>query len=106
MQHGRQCRTFRSILTQVESHNQQQLMARARLANRIAKVVGGKARESAYQVKTNALIALRLHFLNCVCITNDTRLPRFLVVNIIAARFTLHAPAEYFSNGRGEQCTA
>lgn len=71
-------------------------MERARTANRIAKSVRGKNKDIAYRVKTEALITLSKTIPEQIFISNDPRTPEFVLVQIVAARFGLHAPASKF----------
>lgn len=98
-------RPFAEIVGAVAERNAGTLMARARLANRLAKTSEGRARRLAYAVKTGALVALKNRFPERVAIDLDPMLPSFVVVSVPTARFGLHAPVERFVEG-GAACTA
>lgn len=88
--------TFHQVLAETSQSNLTAIMRRARAANQLAKITGGKARVRSYQVKVNALIALTKRFPNEVAIQNDFHLPRMIVVTVPHAHFGLHAPIEQF----------
>ena len=89
---------FQDILGDVATLNARRLMARARLANRLAKSLRGQNRWSAYTLKSRALFELVARFPERVRIVNDTRTPRFVVVKVPRDRFGLHAPAGLFNS--------
>jgi hypothetical protein len=99
-------RPFAEIVGAVADRNAGALMARARLANRLAKTSStGRARRVAYRAKVAALLALRDRFPARVAVEPDPMLPAFVLVRVTAARFTLHAPVERFAEG-GARCAA
>ena len=79
-------RTFDEILTQVATGNVHRLLDRARTANRLAKLLTGKARASAYSVKHDALTALASRFPNRVTISNDPRAAELLMADLQVRR--------------------
>ena len=87
--------TFRSILNSVASQNAQRLMDKARLANRVAKsAMTGSTRIAAYNVKTQALLALNRQFPTHIKVTPDPRYGTyFVLVENTSVRFGLHARA-------------
>jgi hypothetical protein len=91
-------KSFRSLLAQVAPMNAQSIMRRARLANSLAKTTSGRARRAAYNVKTDALVALTKGFPNRVTLQYDLRLPQMIVVRVAETRFALHAPAHRFTS--------
>ncbi|MGH9901768.1 MAG: hypothetical protein ACRD68_08165 [Pyrinomonadaceae bacterium] len=91
-------KSFRSLLAQVAPMNAQSIMRRARLANSLAKTTNGRARRAAYNVKTDALVALTKGFPNRVSLQYDLRLPQMIVVRDAADGFALHAPAHRFTS--------
>jgi hypothetical protein len=91
--------TFRSILNEVAPKNAVRLMGRARLANKIAKSVRGDSCRQAYAVKVQALLELATRFPEQIRIVNDANTPRFVLVEALAVRFGLHAPARVFGRG-------
>ena len=94
--------TFERLLAQTAPDNAGRLMHRARMANRLAKTVrSSRARTLAYQVKTDALVALRTRFPDRVTLRTDVRQPSMVVVAVPAARFGLHAPRENFAMREG-----
>lgn len=98
-------RPFAEIVGAVAERNAGALMARARLANRLAKSSERRARRLAYAVKVGALLALRDRFPERVAVDRDPMLPAFVVVKVAASRFGLHAPVERFAEG-GARCAA
>lgn len=93
--------TFKRLLAQTAPDNAGRLMHRARTANHLAKTVRGRARTLAYQVKTDALVALRSWFSNRVTLQTDAAQPRMVVVAVPTAGFGLHAPRENFATREG-----
>lgn len=91
--------TFGGILSNVRAENSRRLMARAAIANRLAKSIGGRARARAYSVKHSALLRLSQRFPNEVTIHSDPYTPGFVVVIVQSCRFGLHAPAGHFEQG-------
>ena len=98
-------RPFAEIVGAVAEPNASALMARARLANRLAKISERHARRLAYAVKLGALLALRDRFPERVAVEPDPMLPAFVLVRVMTAQFTLHAPVERFVEG-GARCAA
>lgn len=97
-------RPFTGIVDGVAERNAATLMARARLANRIAKTSEGRGRRLAYGVKTGALQALHARFPDRVELAVDPVIPKFVLVRVPELRFGLHAPADRFE--RGVACAA
>jgi hypothetical protein len=97
---------FVEIVGAVAERNASTLMARARLANRIAKACStGPSRRLAYGVKVDALLALRDRFPQYVAVDRDPMLPKFVLVRVTRTGFTLHAPVDRFAEG-GAACAA
>lgn len=95
----RRDRTFGMILDRVTPENSARLMERARLANRLAKSLGGRSRIKAYRIKHRALVALTIRFPERVNISRDRRLPEFAVVTSLVDRCGLHAPSAVLRDG-------
>lgn len=91
-------RTFKTVLRHSSVANSVRLMERARLANRIAKMVKGRSRTKAYQVKHRALIALAARLPRSVEIKPDPSLPEFVIVNALDGH-GLHLPRITLSGG-------
>ena len=92
---------FQNLLRNVESQNAVRLMQRAQVANRMAKSLKGLARSHAYSIKSDALLALRRSFPNKVKVRLDWSCAgAFVLVEVPAVRFGLHAPAFLFSEVR------
>ncbi len=89
-------KVFRDILTKAAPGNAQLMMTRARTANKLAKMLKGKAREGAYNVKHKALVALTQSFPGQIDMCVDTKSPEFVIVRFASASFALHAPAYHF----------
>ena len=84
--------TFDKILERTEQKNSERLMAKARLANRIAKGSRGVNRRTAYSVKSTALCSL-VKKLSChVRVFKDIKLTDFVVVELKKERSGLHLP--------------
>jgi hypothetical protein len=88
--------TFKAIVDMVEATNGEELMKRAQLANRLAKLVEGPSKQRAYAVKRRALRALAQRFPHRVYINRDPVRPHLLLVNSLARPWGLHAPVELF----------
>ena len=97
--------TFNEMLAQVARQDAESLMTRARLANRLAKSLQGRARTRAYSVKHAALAALTESFPGSTRVTIDPVLPDFVLVRFDAEptskaasrpTLSLHAPAGEF----------
>lgn len=99
---GARRQTFGRILEQVADENAGRLMAKARLANRVAKSLAGTGRRRAYRVKAGALITLSEKFPERVEVRPDAAQPGFVVVTVRQAWFGLHAPDEYFPRAARE----
>ena len=97
-EHG--ARTFRAILDHVEAENSERIMERARLANRLAKMVEGRPRYKAYGVKHRALKALAISMPHRVNISRDRVRPHLFVVNCVKIAWGLHTPYEVFEGHR------
>lgn len=90
--------TFGIILAGVGPTNSLRLMARATIANRLAKTLRGRARTRAYGVKHSALLSLSTRFAEDVTVRNDPQVPGFVIVSVRNACFGLHAPGPVFSD--------
>ena len=84
--------TFSEILKQTGRINSKTLMAKARLANKIAKRTRGKNRRIAYKVKAEALKFLVEKMPNRVSIRQDIQLTEFVVVELENSQSGLHTP--------------
>lgn len=82
--------TFNQILAKTEKSNSEQLMKRARRANRLAKKLSGHKKQLAYQVKRKALTSLVEKLPARVSIRKDICLTDFVVVELIGAESGLH----------------
>ncbi len=89
--------TFGIILADVAATNSGRLMARATIANRLAKTLKGRARTRAYGVKHSALLRLSTRFAKDVTVRSDPQVPGFVIVTVQNACFGLHAPGRVFS---------
>ena len=98
---GQNAVTFKGLLEQIAPANAGRLMQRARTANRLAKTVNGRARATAYRVKTDALVTLTKRFPDQVELRRDLRHPQMVIVRVAAAQFGLHAPAQNFATREG-----
>lgn len=84
--------TFSEILKQTGRTNSRTLMAKARLANRLAKQTRGKNRRNAYEVKAKALKFLVEKMPNRVSVRKDIKLTEFVVVELLKEQTGLHTP--------------
>ncbi len=91
--------TFQQILNKAEDRNLQSLIAKARTANRLAKTASsGKTKQTAYQVKANALRGLKRNFPQQVSVENDWKHGSGIVLIEVASKgFGLHAPTNALS---------
>jgi hypothetical protein len=96
-QQHKNARSFRQIVAAVEDQNADRLIARARTANRLAKMSGGTPRRTAYAIKARALTCLAERFPDRVCVVLDYDAPGFVLVTFTRNRSGLHAPASLFS---------
>jgi protein-arginine kinase len=87
-------RTFSNTLKNLAQENSEKLMAKARLANNLAKRFRGKNRRNAYSVKANALCGLIKYLPNKISIREDIKLTEFVVVELKNAQSGLHLPIE------------
>jgi hypothetical protein len=87
-------RTFSDTLKNLAQENSEKLMAKARLANRLAKRFKGKNRRNAYSIKANALCSLVKFLPNKISIRKDIKLTEFVVVELKNANSGLHLPIE------------
>ena len=85
-------RTFSKILEQIEQKNSERLMAKARLANRLAKKFHDARRRTAYQIKAKALCSLVKNLSNRVRVSKDIGLTDFVVVGLKSEHSGLHLP--------------
>ena len=86
--------TFNQILNGLEKSNSEKLMARARLANRIAKKTYGHKKQLAYGVKHKALCSLVHHLPAQVEIRKDIALTDFVIVELKNTQSGLHLLAD------------
>lgn len=86
--------TFNQILKGLEKSNSEKLMARARLANRIAKRSHGHRKQIAYSVKHKALCTLVEHLPEQIEIRKDIVLTDFVVVELKNTQSGLHLLAD------------
>lgn len=84
--------TFNEILIQTGWKNSGKLMAKARLANRLAKTSRGRNRRIAYGVKAKALKFLVEKMPNKVSIRQDIKLTEFVVIELRNTQSGLHTP--------------
>ena len=84
--------TFSEILNRTGRNNSKQLMAKARLANRLARQARGKNRRNAYNVKAKALKFLVEKMPNLVSVRKDIKLTEFVVVELLKEQTGLHTP--------------
>lgn len=84
--------TFNEILKQTGQTNSRKLMAKARLANRLAKMSRGRNRQNAYSVKAKALKFLVEKMPNNVSVRQDIKLTEFVIVELKNAQSGLHTP--------------
>jgi 5'-deoxynucleotidase YfbR-like HD superfamily hydrolase len=84
--------TFNEILKNTAKENAEKLMAKARLANNLAKRFKGKNRQNAYLVKADALCGLVKSLPNKVNVCKDIRLTEFVVIELKTAQSGLHLP--------------
>lgn len=89
-------KNFKDLLQQVTQNNVEKLIDRARTANRMAKLLKGKARISAYAVKHNALVSLAYRFPEQVSIERDLVQTELLIINFKKSRSGLHIPKNEF----------
>lgn len=83
--------TFDKILEQAEQKNSERLMAKARLANRIAKNSRGVKRRTAYYIKSIALCSLVKKLSRRVRVFKDVKLTDY-VVELKKQHSGLHLP--------------
>lgn len=85
---------FSEILRKTADKNSQKLMAKARMANRLAKVLKGENRRRAYSIKSRTLCGLICNLPNTVNISRDFRLKDFVVVELKTQHSGLHLPVD------------
>lgn len=90
--------TFSNILRQTEQKNSEQLMAKARLANRLAKKSRGSNRKMAYQIKSKALCSLVKKLSNQIRVFKDIKLTDFVIVELKSEQSGLHLPSANLIN--------
>jgi len=73
-------------------------MAKARLANKLAKKSRGASRQTAYHVKSKALCSLIKKLPDYVRVSQDIRLTEFVVVELKTERSGLHLPSANLTN--------
>lgn len=86
--------TFNEILNKTANQNSEKLMAKARTANSLAKLLNEKNRRKAYKIKSQTLCGLIRNLPNKVNICKDLRLENFVVVELKTAQSGLHLPIE------------
>lgn len=86
--------TFNEILNKTANQNSEKLMAKARTANSLAKLLNGKNRRKAYSIKSQMLCGLIRSLPSKVNICKDLRLEKFVVVELKTAQSGLHLPIE------------
>jgi len=84
--------TFNQMLSGLERRHSEQLMRRARRANRIAKTVHGRSRRNAYSVKAKALSFLVDRMPARTEVRKDIVLTDFVVVELKGTCRGLHCP--------------
>lgn len=87
-------RTFSETLRTLAQENSEKLMAKARTANRLAKLLKGKNRKIAYTIKADSLCGLVKSFPNKIKICKDLQLTDFVVVGLKNTKSGLHLPIE------------
>lgn len=83
---------FSEILKQAIAVHSETLMAKARLANRLAKRTRGRNKQTAYVVKSNALSFLVKNMPETVRVAEDIKLTDFVVVELRREHSGLHLP--------------
>lgn len=83
---------FSEILKQTAAAHSETLMAKARLANRLAKRARGRNRQTAYGVKSSALSFLIKNMPETVRVAADVKLADFVVVELRREQSGLHLP--------------
>ncbi len=89
--------SFSEILKQTGAEHSERLMAKARLANQLAKRAHGANRRTAYQVKSNALSSLIKKLPETVRVAKDIKLTDFVVVELHREQSGLHLPVSFLS---------
>jgi hypothetical protein len=84
--------TFSKILELAERKNSERLMAKARLANKLAKKSYGTNWQVAYHVKSKALCSLVKNLSGHVRVSKDIKLTDFVVVELKSEQSGLHLP--------------
>ncbi len=84
--------TFNQILAGVEKDNSEKLMSKARLANHLVKKSRGAQRQTAYDVKSNALGSLVHKMPARIDVRKDIILTDFVVVELKNTNVGLHFP--------------
>lgn len=87
-------RTFGETLKNLAQENSEKLMAKARTANRLAKLLKGKNRKIAYTIKAESLRSLVKSFPNKTKICKDLQLTNFVIVGLKNTKSGLHLPIE------------
>lgn len=90
-------KTFNELLANLELQNAQSLIARARVANRLAKTASGSSRAAAYKIKSQAARALINKIPTRIKLRKDKRpaMKNFVVVEFRGAKLSLHVPQEF-----------
>ena len=89
---------FSEILKQTVREHSETLMAKARLANSLAKRSRGKNRRTAYGVKANALSFLVKNMPETVRVAKDIKLTEFVIVELRREQYGLHLPISILHN--------
>ncbi|MDQ3748724.1 MAG: hypothetical protein M3367_06905 [Acidobacteriota bacterium] len=88
--------TFSEILKQTGAEHSKTLMAKARLANNLAKRArDGASRQSAYSAKAKALSSLVKNLPETVRVAKDIKLTDFVVVELHREQSGLHLPVSF-----------
>ena len=88
--------SFSKIVAAAEKNNSETLMKKATLANRLAKRSRGSQRQTAYNVKANALASLVRKMPSRVDVRKDIILTDFVVVELKNTNVGLHFPIARF----------
>jgi len=95
-------RSFKELLGSAASSNSKELMKKARIANRLAKVAHGRDKRTAYAVKRNALQTLIEKMPDRIDVSKDFNLDDFLIVRLQNEGLGLHFPSEHLPKRQSE----
>jgi hypothetical protein len=87
--------SFRQVLRKIADENSEKLMSKARTANRLAKLLNGKNRRLAYNIKSRTLCGLIRNLPGKVKVCKDLRLENFVIVKMKHRKSGLHLPVDY-----------